>query len=44
MHTYCLELLKDYLKPGGKSSDVGFGSGYLTVAKSKMMGDQGTSH
>ena len=27
MHAYCLELLKDHLKPGGKSLDVGFGSG-----------------
>ena len=43
MHAYCLELLKDYLKPGGKSLDVGFGSGYLTVAMSKMMNDQGTA-
>ena len=43
MHTYCLEILKDHLKPGGKSLDVGFGSGYLTVAMSKMMGDKGTS-
>ena len=43
MHAYCLELLKDHLKPGGKSLDVGFGSGYLTVAMSKMMGDQGIS-
>ena len=43
MHAYCLELLKEHLKPGGKSLDVGFGSGYLTVAMSKMMGDQGTS-
>ena len=43
MHAYCLELLKDHLKPGGKSLDVGFGSGYLTVAMSKMMEDQGTS-
>ena len=43
MHAYCLELLKDYLKPGGRALDVGFGSGYLTVAMSKMMGDQGTA-
>ena len=42
MHAYCLELLKDYLKPGGKALDVGFGSGYLTVAMSKMMEDKGT--
>ena len=43
MHAYCLELLKDHLKKGGKSLDVGFGSGYLTVAMSKMMEDKGTS-
>jgi protein-L-isoaspartate(D-aspartate) O-methyltransferase len=42
MHAYCLELLKDYLIPGGKALDVGFGSGYLTVAMSKMMNDKGT--
>ena len=42
MHAYCLELLKDHLKPGGKALDVGFGSGYLTVAMSKMMEDKGT--
>ena len=42
MHAYCLELLKDYLKPGQKALDVGFGSGYLTVAMSKMMEDKGT--
>ena len=42
MHAYCLELLKDYLKPGNKALDVGFGSGYLTVAMSKMMEDKGT--
>ena len=41
MHAYCLELLKDYLKPGQKALDVGFGSGYLTVAMSKMMEDKG---
>jgi protein-L-isoaspartate(D-aspartate) O-methyltransferase len=43
MHAYCLELLKDHLKPGGKALDVGFGSGYLTVAMSKMMEDKGTA-
>ena len=41
MHAYCLELLKDHLKEGGRALDVGFGSGYLTVAMSKMMGDKG---
>jgi protein-L-isoaspartate(D-aspartate) O-methyltransferase len=29
MHAYALELLKDHLKPGGRSLDVGSGSGYL---------------
>ena len=43
MHAYCLELLKDHLKIGGRALDVGFGSGYLTVAMSKMMEDKGTS-
>ncbi len=41
MHAYCLELLKDHLIKGGTALDVGFGSGYLTVAMSKMMGDTG---
>ena len=41
MHAYCLELLKDHLKPGNKALDVGFGSRYLTVAMSKMMDDKG---
>ena len=43
MHAYCLELLKDHLKEGGRALDIGFGSGYLTVAMSKMMGDKGTA-
>ena len=43
MRAYCLELLKDHLKVGGKALDVGFGSGYLTVAMSKMMEDKGTA-
>ena len=42
LHAYCLEELKDHLKPGCKALDVGFGSGYLTVAMSKMMNDQGS--
>ena len=41
IHSYCLELLKDHLKEGNKALDIGFGSGYLTVAMSKMMGDKG---
>ena len=28
LHAYCLEALKDYLKPGCKALDVGSGSGY----------------
>ena len=43
MHAYCLEVLKDHLKEGGRALDVGFGSGYLTVAMSKMMNDKGTA-
>ena len=41
MHAYCLNLLKDYLKEGNRALDIGFGSGYLTLAMSKMMGDKG---
>ena len=41
LHAYCLEALKDFLKPGCKALDVGSGSGYLTVAMSKMMDDKG---
>ena len=41
LHSYCLEALREHLKPGCTAMDVGFGSGYLTVAMSKMMNDQG---
>ena len=41
LHGYCLELLQDYLTEGNTVLDVGFGSGYLTVAMSKMMNDKG---
>ena len=41
LHAYCLECLKDYLKPGCKALDIGSGSGYITVAMSKMMDDKG---
>ena len=41
LHAYCLEALKDYLIEGSTALDVGFGSGYLTVAMSKMMNDKG---
>ena len=41
LHAYCLEQLKDNLSKGCKVLDVGFGSGYLTVALSKLMNDEG---
>ena len=41
LHAYCLEALKPYLTEGSTVLDVGFGSGYLTVAMSKMMNDKG---
>ena len=41
LHAYCLEALKDYLVEGSTALDIGFGSGYLTVAMSKMMNDRG---
>jgi len=41
LHAYCLEALKDFLTEGSTALDVGFGSGYLTAAMSKMMNDKG---
>lgn len=41
MHAYALEYLSSFIKPGCKILDVGSGSGYLTVALSKMMNDSG---
>jgi len=43
MHAYAMEYLKEYLKPGKKCLDVGSGSGYLTVAFSRLMKDEGIS-
>ena len=43
MHAYALEYLKDHLKPGNRALDVGSGSGYLTVAFSRMMEDAGVA-
>ena len=40
IHAYCLEALKDYLHEGSIVY-VGFGSGYFTLAMSKMMNDKG---
>ena len=41
MHAYALEQLKDHLTEGCHILDVGSGSGYLTVAFSKMINDTG---
>jgi len=41
MHAYCLELLKDFLKPGARVLDVGSGSGYLTACLARMVGPKG---
>ena len=41
LHAYCLEALRDFLTEGSTALDIGFGSGYLTVAMSKMMNDKG---
>ena len=42
LHAYCLQALEDFLTEGSTVLDIGFGSGYLTVAMSKMMNDKGT--
>ena len=41
LHAYCLEVLQNFLTEGSTVLDIGFGSGYLTVAMSKMMNDKG---
>ena len=41
MHCHALQYLETYLTPGAHVLDVGFGSGYLTVALSKMIKDSG---
>ena len=41
MHAYCLELLKDHLRPGMKALDVGSGSGYLTSVFAHMVAPEG---
>ena len=41
LHAYCLEALRDHLVEGCNALDIGFGSGYLTVAMSKMIGEKG---
>lgn len=41
MHSFCLSLLADYLKPGNVVLDVGSGSGYLTAVFGLMVGETG---
>ena len=41
MHCHALQYLESYLTEGAHILDVGFGSGYLTVALSKMINDTG---
>ncbi len=41
MHAFALEYLSDYCINGAHILDVGSGSGYLTVALSKMINDSG---
>jgi protein-L-isoaspartate(D-aspartate) O-methyltransferase len=41
MHATCLELLRDYAKPGARVLDVGSGSGYLTAVFGRMVGRGG---
>ncbi|MCQ2818906.1 MAG: protein-L-isoaspartate O-methyltransferase [archaeon] len=41
MHAFAMEYLKDFIKEGSRVLDIGSGSGYLTVAFSKMMNDKG---
>ena len=43
MHAHALELLKDHLKEGSRSLDVGSGSGYLTACIAYMVGETGCS-
>ena len=41
LHGYCLQALENFLIEGSNVLDIGFGSGYFTVAMSKMMNDKG---
>ena len=41
LHGYCLQALENFLTEGSTVLDIGFGSGYFTVAMSKMMNDKG---
>ena len=41
IHGMALELLKDHLRPGTKSLDIGSGTGYLTLAMAYMQNFQG---
>lgn len=41
IHGHALEFLEPFISPGCRILDVGSGTGYLTVALSKMMNDSG---
>jgi protein-L-isoaspartate(D-aspartate) O-methyltransferase len=41
MHGFAMEYLADYAKPGSRVLDVGCGSGYLSVALARMVGEKG---
>lgn len=41
MHAYPMEYLANHINEGSRVLDIGYGSGYLTVAFSKMMNDKG---
>lgn len=41
MHSLTLDLLSDFLKPGMKVLDIGYGSGYLTTCFAELVGETG---
>ena len=41
MHAMCLNILDKHLQPGMRAFDIGSGSGYLTAAMAKLVGEHG---